>query len=91
MDKTKVSFIDAEGQRQQVSLAPELYKAAMADNKTVRQYINQIYPGSSESKHDTFVQMCASAGLIFNPDKAMGVNSAPLKDVLDGPISHEAG
>ncbi len=91
MDKTKVSFIDAEGLRQQVSLAPEVYKAAAEKNMTVRQYINHAYPTTMESKHDTFVQMCASAGLHFRPDKNMGVNSAPLKVILDGPINHEAG
>ena len=91
MDKTKVSFIDADGMRQEASFAPELYKAAMENNMTVRQYINFKYPTAHDAKHDTFVQMCASAGLHFKQDKAMGVNSAPLRMVLDGPINHEAG
>jgi hypothetical protein len=91
MDKTKVSFIDVEGQRQQISLAPELYKAAADNNMTVRQYINHKYPSASDAKHDTFVQLCASAGLHFKQDKSLGVNSAPLKVVLDSPVSHEAG
>ena len=91
MDNTKVYFTDAAGLRQEVSLAPDLYRAAADKNMTVRQYINHVYPAASDAKHDTFVQMCASTGLHFKSDKAMGVNSANLKSILDGPISHEAG
>jgi hypothetical protein len=91
MDKTKVYFTDAAGLRQEMSFGPSLYRAAMDKNMTVRQYINSEYPTASDASHDTFVQMCASAGLHFKQDKLMGVNSAPLKVVLDGPINPEAG
>lgn len=91
MDKTKVSFIDASGQRQQVTLVPEVYKAALDKNMTVRQYINHKYPCEAGAQNDSFVQMCASAGLYFKPSKSMGVNSTPLKVILEGQINHEAG
>lgn len=90
MSKDKVSFIDENGGRQQVALQPEVYKAAMEENLTTRQFINQKYPTTSDAKHDTFTQMCGSAGLIFNQDKKMGVNSANLKSILDGKVNFDA-
>jgi len=90
MDKTKVYFTDAAGLRQEASFGPSLYRAAMDKNMTVRQYINSEFPTENGAKHDTFVQMCASAGLQFKQDKSLGVNSAPLRVVLDGPVNVDA-
>lgn len=84
------SFIDKDGQQHEVTLSPEMYKAAKDSNLTFRQYINNKFPTTAESAADTFKQFCASEGLAFGSDKAMGVRSTNLKSILDGSVNMEA-
>lgn len=89
MRENKVSFIDAQGQRCQVALGMTHWKAAYDKNMTLRQYLNVNYP-TSHNKHDTFTQMCASAGLVLNADKKHGIRSTPMKHILDAPLDMDA-
>ncbi|MCK5615532.1 hypothetical protein KAR91_77425 [Candidatus Pacearchaeota archaeon] len=84
------SFIDKNGERQQIELSPEMYRAAKDANHTFRQYINRKYETTLESKADTFTQFCASEGLIFTHDKEMGLRSSTLKNIFDGAVNMEA-
>ena len=82
------SFIDKTGAQQQVTLSADIFRAAHDSNLTVRQYINNKYPTCSET--ETFVQMCTSEQLFFKKSDAFGVNSTPLRVVLDPPADREA-
>ena len=83
------SFIDKTGAQQQVTLSADIFRAAHDSNLTVRQYINNKYPTCSET--ETFTQMCSSEQLFFKKSDAYGVNSTPLRVVLDPPADREAG
>lgn len=88
--ENKVSFIDAQGERQQVALSMEHWKAASEGNMTLRQYLNVTYPTSHE-KYDTFTQMSASCGLSMNADDKYAIRSTPIKHIFDTPANIEAG
>jgi len=89
--KNKVSFIDASGQRQEVTLTMAHWRAAQESNMTLRGYLNTQYPTMADSQHDTFSQMCASVGLIAGEDSTYAIRSTPIKHVLDGPLDMSAG
>ena len=82
------SFIDKTGGQQQVTLSADIFRAAHDSNLTVRQYINNKYPTCSDT--ETFKQMCSSEQLFFKKSDAYGVNSTPLRVVLDPPADREA-
>ena len=82
------SFIDKTGAQQQVTLSADIFRAAHDSNLTVRQYINNKYPTCSDT--ETFKQMCSSEQLFFKKSDAYGVNSTPLRVVLDPPADREA-
>ena len=82
------SFIDKTGAQQQVTLSADIFRAAHDSNLTVRQYINNKYPSCSDT--ETFKQMCSSEQLFFKKSDAYGVNSTPLRVVLDPPADREA-
>lgn len=88
--ENKVSFIDNKGQRQQVALSLEHWKAASEHNMTMRQYLNVTYPTAHE-KFDTFTQMSASCGLSMHGDDKYAIRSTPIKHIFDTPANIEAG
>ena len=76
-------FIDKEGQLQELDVKIDHYKAAADQNLTLRQYINKNYPSATDSKSDTFTQLCASEGLFFAGDPVQGVKVPTMKDMLE--------
>lgn len=80
-----VSFIDKEGNSQQVELnGTELYKEAAHKRVTLRQLVNTKFE-TQANQPEVFKQMCASAGLRFRKDEETGVPAASLLDIFDGP------
>ena len=78
-----VSFIDANGQRQQIDLnGMALYREAMSKKLTLRQLINQKYPTASDQP-ETFKQFCVTAGLRFKADDNTGIPAANLMDIFE--------
>jgi len=78
------SFINAEGQRSEVTLSPNLYKAAVDANLSVPQYLNREYLTEANAKSSTFEQLCASAGLLVGDNREFGLRSPTLNDILSG-------
>lgn len=78
-----VSYIDTNGQRQQIELnGTSLYREAQIKKVTLRQLINQKYPTASDQP-ETFKQFCVTAGLRFRADEQTGIPAANLMDVFD--------
>lgn len=77
-------FINAEGQQSEVTLSPNLYKAAVDEGLSVPQYINRHYPTQAEATASTFEQMCSSAGLLVGDNREFGLRSPVLSDILSG-------
>jgi hypothetical protein len=78
-----VSFVDSNGQRQQVELGGlALYREAMAKKISFRQLVNQKYP-TAAGEPEAFKQFCVSAGLRFSADEATGIPAANLLEIFD--------
>ena len=77
-------FINAEGQQTDVTLSPNLYKAAVDAGLSVPQYLNREYPTNAAAASSTFEQMCASSGLIVGDNREFGLRSPVLSDILSG-------
>ena len=78
------SFINAEGQQNEVTLSPNLYKAAVDAGLSVPQYLNRQYPTEVSAESSTFEQLCASSGLLIGNNREFGLRSPMLSDVLSG-------
>ena len=74
-------FTDKTGAQQEVTLGASIFQEARDENLTLRQFINNKYPTCLET--ETFKQMCASEKLFFNTNEAFGINSTPLKTILN--------
>jgi hypothetical protein len=77
------SYIDNNGDRQEVDLQGVLYHKMASENKlSLRQQINTLHP-TQAGKPDAFQQMCINAGLRFKADDDHGIPASNLKDILD--------
>lgn len=85
------SFIDAQGQRQQVDIDLSTVRAAADNSMSLREHINRTYETNASAYGDAFSQMCASEGIVLTPNKAYGIRASSLDTVLNGPTRLEAG
>ncbi len=83
------SFVNKEGERHELPLSLDLYKAAAEKEVSFRQLVNKQYPTASE-KHDTFTQLCASEGLYFKGNKKTGLQAPTLKSIFEPTSSFDA-
>jgi len=78
-----VSFVDANGERQQVELnGMSLHREAMHEKISFRQLVNRKYP-TIPGQPDAFSQFCVSAGLRFKKDQETGVPAANLLEIME--------
>lgn len=77
-------MIAADGTQQDVKLDVTVYKAALAENLSVPQYINTHYPTAPDAKSTSFEQLCVSSGLIVGHDREFGLRSPSIGAILDG-------
>ena len=89
MAKNKVSFID-DGGKQEVQLSLHHWQQAQDANMSLRQYVNTVFPTTSESKHDTFTQMCQSVGLYTKPARELGIRPISMKEIETGGLDFSA-
>lgn len=85
------AFIDAQGATQQIDLGLDVIKAAGDNKMTVRDFVNQAYPTNAEAYGDSFSQMCASEGIILQPNKRYGIRAGSLDSIVNGRTTMEAG
>jgi hypothetical protein len=86
-----VSFVDVNGQRQEVELnGTSLYKEAAQKRISFRQLVNQKYP-TAAGQPDAFQQFCVTAGLRFKADEDTGIPAARLLDIFDPATPEAAG
>ena len=84
------SFIDINGQTQQMHLEPSLYREAHEAGLSAEAYINQKFPTRADGP-SAFEQACASEGLFVSRDNKFGIAPATMKAILDGTPSIQAG
>lgn len=78
------SIINPQGERTEVTLSSNLYKAAVDAGLTVPQYINTTYPTSPDASSSSFEQLCESAGLLVASNREFGLKTPTLAMVFDG-------
>lgn len=85
------SFIDAQGQVQQLPISVAMYKAAADNNMSFEQFLNAQYPTKSEDYGTTFEQVLASEGIFVRGNKEFGIRPTTMDEVLNGRSRIEAG
>jgi len=83
-------FYDAAGNLQDVSVDMATIQAANAAGISVREHVNTQYATDNSRYGEVFAQLCASEGIIFNPNKVAGIR-APKLDAIFNPVQMQAG
>jgi hypothetical protein len=77
------NFVDASGQRQDLTIHVTDYKEAGEQGLSLSQHLQRKYP--SDPQHgSTFAQCMQSAGLYVRADRSLGIQPPTMKQVLDG-------
>lgn len=84
-------IIDASGAQQQVEPKLEWYKAAADNGLTFAQWVNREFPTNAEKYGTAHEQILASEGIVFRPQKAYGIHSTKIADMLNGRTEMQAG
>lgn len=84
------SFIDINGQTQQMHLEPSLYREAHEAGLSAEAHINQKFK-TRAGDPSAFEQACISEGLFASRDNKFGIAPATMKSILDGTTSIQAG
>jgi hypothetical protein len=77
------SFIDINGETQQVTLDASIYRQAADSKLSVEQLINRTHP-TKAGEATAFQQMCASEGLIAGRNSDFGIRPSSLDAILNG-------
>lgn len=85
------SFIDAQGQVQQLNLDVTMYKLAADNNMSFQQYINTRFPTNVEKYGTTFQQLMASEGIFVKPNRELGIRPSTMAEIMEGRPRVEAG
>lgn len=80
----KVTFLDAAGQNQQVSLPTNVYQLAHEAGMTIDAYLSNKYKTDPTRYGATMHQMFASAGLFMAEDKTLGIKKTSISDAMTG-------
>jgi hypothetical protein len=83
-------YIDASGAVQEVEINLDTIRAASDAGFSLREVINAQHPTDTAKYGETFAQMCASEGIVFNPNKVQGIR-APKLDALFNGVQMQAG
>lgn len=85
------AFIDARGSTQQIEANLDMVRAAKENGMSFRDYVNSTYDTNAEKYGDAFSQLCASEGIVLQPNKQYGMKASSLDAVLNGRTVLEAG
>ena len=83
-------FEDLNGERQQVTIDPSIYRQASEEGMSVEALINTQYPTSADAP-SAFQQICASEGIYVGRNSKFGVRPATMDAILNGSPKLEAG
>ncbi len=85
------SYIDNNGDRQELDLQGTLYHKMAAEEKlSLRQLINKNHPTQAGGP-DAFQQMCINAGLRFKADDDHGVPASSMKEIMEAAVVNQVG
>lgn len=82
-------IIDKDGRAQEFVLSLDHYKAALAEGKSLPQYLNSTIETASDMT--PFEQLLESAGLYVREDRTAGIRPATAKQFLTGDVEKQMG
>ena len=85
------AFIDAQGSTQQFEVNLDVVRAAKESGVSVRDHVNASLPTNADKFGDAFSQLCASEGIVLQPQKKYGMKASSLDAVINGRPMLEAG
>lgn len=85
------SFIDAQGATQQVDVSLDMFKAAVDNGMSLRDYTNATFQTDVAAYGDVFSQLAASEGIFLKPQRDHGLRTPTLAKALNGSVVTEAG
>lgn len=88
---TKLSFVDAEGAKQELDLDVTAYREASDNGMSLPQYLNHKYPTDPVAHGTVFEQLMAAAGLFVNKDNRYGIKPPSMKQIFSGQAEMNAG
>lgn len=84
LDEGKVSYFDATGAQQEITISLADYRAAEEHQISLAAYFNAKYPTNEEQYGSTFSQFARSCGLFMSEDPQFGLRAPTIKAVLEG-------
>lgn len=84
------SYIDINGDVQQVNLEASIYREATDVGLSVESLINQRHQ-TKAGEPTAFQQLCASEGMFLKADRSYGIRPATMDAILNGGTRIEAG
>ena len=78
------SFLNANGEIQQVSLDVTAYRAAADAGQSLQQFINTTYPTNAERYGTTWAQILESEGIFASANRELGIRPSTMADVING-------
>lgn len=82
-----VSFIDAQGARQQADIHVGMYRDAAREEMSLPDYLARQFPTDTAQYGSTFQQMMASCGMFMANDPANGIRKARIGDIMEGTLA----
>lgn len=84
------AFIDAQGNTQQLEVTMDMVHKAADNKQSLRDFVNIQYPTNTQAYGDAFSQLCASEGIVLNPDRKAGIMPRSLHATLNA-VDYQAG
>lgn len=79
------TFLDAQGNPQQVELHVSMYREAAESGMSLQHFINAKYPTDTAKYGSAFQQMMASEGIFVKPNRELGIRASTMDEILNGP------
>lgn len=84
MTEFKSSVVGADGQRQEINLSLDMYRAAADQGMRLGQYLNNNIDTDAEKYGTPFEQVLAASGMFLREDRTTGIKPPSMASVLNG-------
>ena len=78
------TFLDAQGNPQQIDLQVTMYREAAEAGMSLQHFLNKKYPTDDKKYGSAFQQMMASEGIFVRPNRELGIRASTMKEIMDG-------
>ena len=83
-NRFKPSIVDRDGNRHEVELSVDMYRAAYEMGVSLPQYLSQTFDTDAERYGTPFQQLLATSGMALKRDSETGLAASRMFDILNG-------